>query len=73
MGDTVNVASRLERLTRGLDVGVVAADALVREARREFGASSVPMLEGFIATPGHALRGRRETVDVWSLARGDAS
>lgn len=71
IGDTVNVASRLERLTRDLDVGVVASDFLVHAARRELGSTAVETLRGLQATPGQALRGRRETIDVWSLPRGE--
>ena len=35
VGDTVNVASRLERLTRELDVELVVSDAVVRRIREE--------------------------------------
>lgn len=69
IGDTVNVASRLERLTRELDVGVLAADALVRRVREELGPAAETMLRGFVPTPGHALRGRREAIDAWGLPR----
>ena len=72
IGDTVNVASRLERLTRELDVEVLAGDALVRELRHELGSNAEPLLKGFSPTPGHSLRGRREAVDAWALARRDA-
>jgi adenylate cyclase len=73
IGDTVNVASRLERLTRELGVGVVAGDALVRQVRRELGPVAEPMLQGLVPTSGLTLRGRRETIDVWGLPRGQSA
>jgi adenylate cyclase len=69
IGDTVNVASRLERLTRELDLGIVASDALVGKIRREVGGAAEAELGRFAPYPGHALRGRAERVDVWGAPR----
>ncbi|MGD9539138.1 MAG: adenylate/guanylate cyclase domain-containing protein [Alphaproteobacteria bacterium] len=69
IGDTVNVASRLERLTRDLDLGIVVADALVRQVRREVGDGADAALQGFVEHPGRSLRGRVESVDLWGLPR----
>ncbi|MCW5730087.1 MAG: adenylate/guanylate cyclase domain-containing protein [Alphaproteobacteria bacterium] len=63
-GDTVNVASRLEALTRILGASVVASAAVigaVREAGRE------DLLEGFERLPAQPIRGRSGRLDVWIL------
>jgi adenylate cyclase len=73
IGDTVNVASRLERLTRDLDLGIVVADAVVRQIRRETGGAADQALQGFAPRPGHSLRGRLESVDLWGMPRPAAS
>jgi adenylate cyclase len=71
LGDTVNVASRLERLTRQLSAAAIISDDLVRAARREGGAAD-SLLSGFQAPIHQALPGRVENVDIWVLARGGA-
>lgn len=62
LGDAVNVASRLERLTRELGAAIVASDDVVVAARREGAGDDLPRL-----TPGppQTLRGRTEPVAVW--------
>jgi adenylate cyclase len=65
VGDTVNVASRLERLTRELGVAVVASAAAIETARRE-GASEA-VLAGFRPGPAEPVRGREGAVAVWTL------
>jgi len=67
VGDTVNVASRLERLTRAQSASIVASDAVVAAARREDGADSGALLADFTPGPPQALRGRREPLAVWML------
>ena len=64
IGDTVNVAARLEGLTRELGVDLVASNDLVEAVRREGGDAVLAGLEEGAAV---TLRGRREPVRVWTL------
>lgn len=64
VGDTVNVAARLETLTRDLDCGIVISDATARRLKAE-GAGEV------LAQFGRAdsvlpIKGRSEAVAVWT-------
>lgn len=59
IGDVVNLASRIERLTRELDAAV-AIDAHTHDAA---GSSTA----GFRRHPGVPIRGRAGAVDVWAL------
>lgn len=58
LGDTVNVASRLEAATRSLGCRIVASDAVV--SRSEGVASG-----DFRRVPALSLRGRAAPIDVW--------
>lgn len=58
LGDTVNVASRLEAATRSLGCQVVASDAVVSR-------SGSQMNGNFRAVPALSLRGRAAPIDVW--------
>ena len=62
IGDTVNVAARLEQLSRELDARLVASDELVAAARSE-GADTT----GLEPAGAHALRGREASVALWRL------
>ncbi|SLN33132.1 adenylate/guanylate cyclase domain-containing protein [Oceanibacterium hippocampi] len=64
LGDTVNVANRIERMTRELDHDVLASDALVRRVKTEGGGNDD-------LTPGgkHAIRGREDPVMLWGIRR----
>lgn len=62
-GDTVNVASRLEAMTRSLGAVIVASDAVV-ECARATGAAD--LLDGFSALPEQPIRGRRRRMGVWA-------
>ncbi len=59
LGNTTNLAARLEKLTRDLDAGV-AIDRPTWEA-------AGPAGEGFEARPGQRIRGRTDPVDVYTL------
>jgi adenylate cyclase len=63
IGDTVNVASRLERLTRELGVPVLVSDALVRALDRR------PAVLRPLGA--HHLDGRSGSIDVWTAAPVD--
>lgn len=67
VGDTVNVASRLERLTREFDTSVVVSDATILQARRE-GTAADALLAGFRRIDAAEIRGRREGLAVWIRA-----
>lgn len=65
LGDTVNVASRLEALTRTLSATILISGDLVAAARREGDAAS-----GLLARLGEVgaqrLRNREEAIAVWA-------
>ena len=65
VGETVNLASRIENLTRELDIALLVSDTLVEAVRRE-GAASV--LAGFQDLGTHAIRGYEERVRLWGMA-----
>jgi adenylate cyclase len=66
VGDTVNVASRLERLTRELQAVAIVSDALVAAVRRETPAAE-DLLTGFVSRPRQRIRGHEQGQDVWVL------
>jgi adenylate cyclase len=65
LGDVVNVASRLEELTRRLASPLVVSDALVQAARGQ--SAGAPALVGLRPTAPQQLRGRDQPVAVWRL------
>jgi adenylate cyclase len=65
LGDVVNVASRLEQLSRELDTPLVVSDALVQVARER--APAGPALIGLRRAEAQRLRGRDQPVAVWRL------
>ncbi len=67
IGDTVNVASRLEALTRALGVRLAISQALFQKARGEAPANE-PALIDFVAQGMQAINGRAEAVDVVTLS-----
>ncbi len=66
IGNTVNVASRLEALTRSLDTQVVASEDLHNQVRKEVGEED-PVLAGLQAKAPQDVRGLDRPVPVWSL------
>ncbi len=67
IGNTVNIASRLESLSRSFSVALVASDALVAAARDQSGdAATTADLE---PRGEEAIRGISEPLCLWTLAR----
>ncbi|MDP6516856.1 MAG: adenylate/guanylate cyclase domain-containing protein [Alphaproteobacteria bacterium] len=66
LGDTVNVAYRLEALTRDLGVGMAVSDALVAAVRGEVGTDGETMLSALDRSGSQSLRGRDEPIEVWT-------
>lgn len=67
IGDTINTASRLQRLTRTLRVDLVAGEALVDAVRSEAARGVDPggLLDGLVSAVGQDLSGRASPVRVW--------
>ncbi len=64
VGDTTNVTSRLQALTRELNTSIVVSGALVAAIERE--AADRALLAGLTPRGPHALRGRDTPIDLWA-------
>jgi adenylate cyclase len=69
LGDTVNVASRLEALTRELGVNAVISSALADAVRNEAPEEADKILSGFVDRGAVTLRGRDHQVEVLTFGR----
>ena len=67
LGDTFNVASRLEVITRELGVTMVTSDDLVAAVRNDTDADSIDLLTNLDSAGPQQLRGRDEPVDTWTF------
>ena len=65
VGDTVNIASRIETLSRQVGTAAVASDELVQRAIVEAGREAI---EGFRDLGGHQVRGRQTLIRLWGLS-----
>jgi class 3 adenylate cyclase/PAS domain-containing protein len=65
IGDTVNVASRIQEMTRALNIAVLASDRVIEAARAEAGDEAI---REFTDTGEHELRGRGGKIRLWSRA-----
>jgi adenylate cyclase len=72
LGDTVNVASRLERLTRETGTSLVVSDDLVR-AVHGCGVEPSELIGDLRRDQTRTVRGRREPVAIWCASRRDGS
>ena len=66
VGNTVNVASRLEALTRGLNARLVISDSMREEVIREGGHAC---LDGLLRFDGQDIRGVEDKLTVWAFER----
>lgn len=64
VGDTVNVASRLERLTRDLDTSLVISDDVMAQLDDP---GDQGLREGLCQAPSQGVRGRNEPLPIWLL------
>jgi adenylate cyclase len=64
VGDTINVTSRLQALTRELGAAIVASGALVAAIERE--AADGTLLERLAPRGAHTLRGRDTALELWA-------
>lgn len=64
IGDAVNVAAKLEAMTRTLEVGVVLSDAVRVQLERE-GSQASDVMVGFVEQKGRAVRGVEYPMDIW--------
>lgn len=69
IGDTVNTASRLQRLTRDLDTPLVAADAIVAGVQIGDSPELANLLARLEDRGEQELRGRSEPVRIWTGRR----
>jgi adenylate cyclase len=66
VGDTVNVSSRLQSLTRDLHVSLVVSQDLIDAVRAE-GVFGEQEFAGLQRVEGQAIRGREGLMTVWTL------
>ena len=70
IGNTVNVASRLEAMTRRLDAVLVASDAFVDHARQQ-ASDNIELLRELTRLPEQEIEGLSEPLPLWMIARRD--
>jgi len=72
IGSTINIASRLEALTRKLGVPLVASDALIEQARSESDAEQdgIDTLE---PRTRQSIRGLDTEIGIWTLKNGSSA
>jgi len=71
IGSTVNVASRLEALTRALDCALVASDDLVKRAKAELGSADA-VFRPLATQAAQTIRGLEHPISIWTQMRAGA-
>lgn len=66
IGDTVNIASRLEQLTRDLNTPLVVSDRLISELVQSSG-NDDGLLKRLSRAGAQTIRGRETSVEIWIL------
>lgn len=66
VGDTVNVASRAERLTRELGVDLVASDDIIKAVRKD--GNGAPLCRDLKEAPPQTIRGRAANLQIWTMS-----
>lgn len=69
LGDTVNVASRIEGLTRRLDTSLLVSSTLVDRARIEAEPKDAALLSQLAPAGSEVVRGRTSETEIWTLTR----
>jgi class 3 adenylate cyclase len=70
IGDTVNIASRVEAYCRSLDTAVLVTDAFISSLHME---GSHTIAAGFVDQGHHLLRGRAEQIRLYGVKRSASS
>ena len=65
VGDTTNLASRLQSLTRTIKAKIIISQQFVKKVEKE-SSQSLRNLEGFVYLGPQKIQGRESTVDVWA-------
>lgn len=65
IGNTVNVANRIEAMTRQLDIAILASQDVIDAVRRE---NHPEVLHDFVDFGEHALRGQNGLIRLWGRA-----
>jgi adenylate cyclase len=72
IGDTVNTAARLQKLTRTLETPLIVGDPLVSAVRMGSSETAAELADQLQDQGEHALRGRTGAVRIWTRKTGGA-
>ena len=72
IGNTTNTASRLQTMTRELDVDMVVSQEALDAIRKE-SPDAEELLQEFSDTGPHEIRGRVHPIHIWTLKVGSGA